>query len=191
MWCAEEDIENGHLEGCLERGELPEGVGYGPIRRRLDLTVTSGLPGCQYCGTPRPLHYPGDCPNAPYLVEQTAPYLICGNQHHITDRCPLFGTAVSTQSDYTTHTQAFLDRLHEKGQCHVCRIHHLEAGEMCVQKRVRNTGVCEKFLFAEGRIQDDGSDLSHEERAKEHREVAQNPPDRRDNGMRQDSPRIQ
>ena len=86
--CAEENIGNGHLEGCLERGELPEGVGYGPIRRRLDLTVTSGLPGCQYCGTPRPLHYPGDCPNAPYLIERTAPCLICGNQHHIPDLMP-------------------------------------------------------------------------------------------------------
>ena len=55
---------SGHLEECLEMGEVADGVGYGPIRRRLDLTVTSGLPGCQYCGTPRPLHYPGDCPSA-------------------------------------------------------------------------------------------------------------------------------
>ena len=42
---------------------------------------------------------------------------------------------------------------------------------MCVQKRVRTTGVCEKFLLTEGHIQDDGSDPSHEARAKEHREV--------------------
>ena len=169
--CTEENIGNGHLEGCLERGELPDGVGYGPIWRRLDLTVTSGLPGCQYCGMPRLLHYPGDCPNAPYLIERMAPCLICGNQHHIPDRCPLFGTAVLAQSNYKDLTQAFLEGLHGEGQCHICRIHHLEPGEMCVQRKVRNMGVCEKFLLMEGHIQDDGSDPSHEARVKEHREV--------------------
>ena len=102
--CAEENIKNGHLEECLEEGEVVAGMGYGPIRRRLDLTVTSGLPGCQYCGMPRLLHYPGDCPNAPYLVTRVAPCLICGNPHHVPDKCPLFGTAVLEQQDYKVHT---------------------------------------------------------------------------------------
>ena len=66
--CAKEDINNGHLEECSEAGEVADGVGYGPIRQRLDLKVTSKLPGCQYCGMPRPLHYLGDSPSAPYLV---------------------------------------------------------------------------------------------------------------------------
>ena len=43
---------------------------------------------------------------------------------------------------------------------------------MCLQGRVRATGVCEKFLYAEGHIQDDGSDLSHQARAEEHRKAA-------------------
>ena len=75
------------------------------------------------------------------------------------------------QSDYNDLYQAFLERLNGEGQCYVCRIHHVEPGEMCVQRRVRTTGVCEKFLLTEGHIQDDGSDPSHEARAKEHREV--------------------
>ena len=173
--CAEEGIRNGHLERCLEMGEVADGVGYGPIRRRLDLTVTSRLPGCQYCRTPRPLHYPGDCPSAPYLVNRVSPCLICGNSHHVPDKCPLFGTALLDQQNYNVLTQSFLDKLHGDNQCHVCRIHHLEAGEMCLQGKVRATGVCEKFLYTEGHIQDDGSDLSHQVRAEEHREVAKVP----------------
>ena len=43
---------------------------------------------------------------------------------------------------------------------------------MCLQGKVRAMGVCEKFLFTQGHIQDDGSDLSHKVRAEEHREVA-------------------
>ena len=104
--CTAENIENGHLERCLELGEVSDGVGYGPMQRRLDLTVTSGLPGCQYCGTPRPLHYPGDCPRAPYLVDQVSPCLICGHSHHIPDECPLFGTALLDQQSYKDLNQA-------------------------------------------------------------------------------------
>ena len=51
------------------------------------------------------------------------------------------------------------------------RVPHPSLGA-CLQGKVRATGVCEKFLLTEGHIQDDGSDLSHQLRAGEHREVA-------------------
>ena len=75
------------------------------------------------------------------------------------------------QADYNVFTQEFLEKLYDQGQCHVCRIHHLDPGEMCTQKKVRKTGVCEKFLLTEGHINDNGSRSSHKARAKEHREV--------------------
>ena len=92
------------------------------------MVVGSGLLKCGYCGQTRPLHYSGDCNWALYNAVRI-PCLVCGDDGHILEECPIPGTSVVGCATLSEMIDAHLTQSNNKGQCYICKAYHLPGGK--------------------------------------------------------------
>ena len=122
------DIRNGHVEKCLEAKIVSTDEGWAPPPVHIDTVVGSVLPQCCYCGQARPLHYNGDCIRVLYKADWM-PCLVCGNDSHIPEECPIPGTSVVGRVTLPDMVTAYLTRYQQKGQYYICKAYHIEGGK--------------------------------------------------------------
>ena len=118
---------------------------------------------------------PWDCIRALYEADWM-PCLVCGNDSHIPEECPIPGTSVVGRVTLPDMVTAYLTRYQKKGQCYICKAYHIEGGKY--GKHHTTTKSCLHSLLAQGSLQWDWKD-SLLQRAEDHRKILRLPKPKR------------
>ena len=171
-------MEDGHIKKCVNSLLVPEEEGWTPPRVHLDMVVGSRPPKCTRCNRARPLHYPGDCEQA-FYESPRIPCLICGEEDHTPEQCPIPGTSVLGRETLKTLYSHYLTSHCERGQCYICKRYHLPEGKYGDQHTT--TAKCLHSLLETGKPGWDQK-KSMLERSKDHRNYLCLPEPKRQKG---------
>ena len=147
--CHMPELTDGHIEKCLSSLLVLVAEEWTPPHVCLDTVVGSGLPKYYQCGQARPLHYPGDCKWALYK-SPPIPCLVCGDDDHILEQCPLPGTTVIGCETLCDLNSTHLTKLMDKAQCYICKGYHLPKGKFGDQHYTSKQ--CLHLLLAQGKV---------------------------------------
>ena len=115
-----------------------------------------------------------------FTAPPRAPCLVCGDDGHVPEECPIPGTSVLGHETYSEMVSAYLTKHNNKGQCYICKAYHIQGGKY--GDHHFTSKKCLHLLLTKGTVHWDRKE-SLLEWSKDHRKILNIPEPKRQRGL--------